>query len=104
MCDPPGALVSWPRANAPREAEQEEGRVVVVSDLSVQLCEICQSVGQHSPRPATLCCSTGASFRGKHVFRADAPAAAGAAGRGAEWSLCTRGWLGEAQGKLEVEG
>lgn len=44
-----------------------------------------------------------ASFRGRHGWRADAPAAAGGAGGGAEWSLCTGGRLGEVQGKLEVE-
>lgn len=95
--------MSWPKANAPREAEQEED-VLLLFWIPLYSCVRCESVGQRSPWPLTLCFSTDASFRGKHVFQPDAPAAAGAAGRGAEWHLCTRGQLGEAQGKLEVEG
>lgn len=58
-------------------------------------------MGQRSPWPSTLCPNE--SFTGRHGRRADAPAAAAGAGGGPDWSLCARGWLGEEQGKLEVE-
>lgn len=79
-----------------------EGGPVVVLDLFI-VCEIWLSVGRRSPWPLTLYSSLNASCRGRHGWRENAPAASAAAGRGAEWSVCTRGRLGEAQGKLEVE-
>lgn len=80
------------------------GKRVFVLDLcSQQLCEKWQRLKQHLSWLLNLCCSPDASFTGRHDQQEDAPASAGGAGRGAEWSLCSRRWLREVQGKLEVE-
>lgn len=99
LCDP-----SWCRGPGPTLSGKLRGTWLCFGYLLITaVCEKWQGLRQHSAWPLDPCCSPDAGFTGRHDQQEDGPTSAGGAGRGAEWSLCSRRWLREVQGKLEVE-